>query len=156
MTETRAAIDTTGVHGPIDFLLLQFSSENMTGAGAEEILDLVERGIIAIYDLLVVRKEDDGSFSGLELSDLSADGIGGFSTFEGARSGLLSDDDAREAAEVMDPGTVAALIVYENTWAVPFVAAARDVGAEVIASSRIPADVVMEALDELEAADAEN
>jgi hypothetical protein len=69
---------------------------------------------------------------------------------------LLTDEDAREAAQAMDAGTVAVLIVYENTWAVPFVAAARSVGAEVVASSRIPADVVMEALDALEAADAES
>ena len=162
MTDTKTVasatdgLSVTNVHGPIDFLLLEFPGEKMTGAAADALLDLVARGIVTIYDLLVVRKESDGSFSGIELTDLSADTLGGFATFAGARSGLLSDDDLEDASNVMEAGTVAALIVYENTWAIPFVAAARDVGAQVIASARIPADVVTEALDALEAAETKN
>ena len=75
------------VYGPIDFLLLEGRAENMTGEAAAALLDLVERGIIRIYDLLAVRKEADGSFSGVELKDLSQDGLGGFAAFAGARSG---------------------------------------------------------------------
>lgn len=75
----------------------------------------------------------------------------GFSYFSGARSGLLGDDDVAEAAGALEPNTVAALIVYENTWAVPFVAAARKNGGEVVASMRIPAGDIMDALDALEA-----
>ena len=143
------------VYGPIDFLLLEGRAENMTGEAAAALLDLVERGIIRIYDLLVVRKEADGSFSGVELKDLSQDGLGGFAAFAGARSGLLGDDDVAEAADALETGTVGVLIVYENTWAIPFVAAARKAGAQAVASTRIPADVVMAVLDELDAADAD-
>lgn len=150
MTDTLLA----DVHGPIDFLLLEFQSDKMKGDAADALLDLVGRGIVRIYDLLVIRKEADGSFSGIDVSDLSADDVGGFVAFAGARSGLLGDDDISAAADAMAPGTAAAMIVYENTWAIPFVAAARDAGAEVVASARIPASVVMEVLDELEAADA--
>ena len=85
----------------------------------------------------------------LELTDPLSD-QGGFSYFAGARSGMLGDDDAREAAEAMEPGTVAALIVYENTWAAPFVAAVRNSGGEMIASARIPAADVIAALDALD------
>jgi hypothetical protein len=148
--------DLQDVHGPIDFLLLEGRVENMTGEAAAAILDLVERGIVRIYDILVVIKETDGTFSGINLADLSQDGLGGFAAFAGARSGLLGDDDLAEAADALQPGTVGVLIVYENAWAIPFVAAARKVGAQVVASARIPADAVMAALEGLEAADAAN
>lgn len=152
MSET----DLDDVHGPIDFILLEFPADNMTGEAGAALLDLVEAGIVRIFDLLIIRREDDGSVTGVDMTDLSADSLGGFAVFAGARSGLVDDDDISEAAGVMEPGTAAALIVYENTWARPFVAAARRMGAEVVASSRIPADAVMSALDELDAAEAAN
>ena len=136
------------VHGPIDFVLLEFPGDKLTGQAAPALMDLVERGVIRLYDLLVISKSADGAVEALELTD--PEGLDGFTYFAGARSGLLGDDDVREAAAAMKPGTVAALIVYENTWAVPFVAAARDSGGELIASARIPAADVMAALDTLE------
>jgi len=141
------------VLGPIDLLVIEWREENMTGEAAAALLDLVERGIVRIFDLLVVRKDADGTFSGIDIEDLSADDLGGFVAFSGARSGLLGDDDIAEAANALEPGTMAALIVYENTWAVPFVRAAHDIGAQVVASVRIPASDVLEALDALEAAE---
>jgi hypothetical protein len=138
----------TDVHGPIDFVLLEFPGDKLTGEAAPALMDLVDRGVIRLYDLLVISKSADGAIEVLELTD--PDGLDGFTYFAGARSGLLGDEDVREAAEAMKPGTVAALIVYENTWAVPFVAAARDSGGELIASARIPAADVMAALDALE------
>jgi hypothetical protein len=145
----------TDVVGPIDFLVLEAPAENPTGEAAEALMALVERGIVSIYDMLVIRKETDGSYSGIEVSDMDADSIGGFSSFaRGARSGLVGDDDVAQVAATMEPGTIAAVIVYENTWARSFVAAAHKVGARVIASERIPAHVLLEVLDQLEAADA--
>jgi hypothetical protein len=138
----------TEVHGPIDFLLLEFPGDKLTGEAAPALRDLVERGVIRLYDLLVISKETDGSVEALELKD--PQGAGGFEYFAGARSGLLGDEDLREAADAMKPGTVAALIVYENSWAIPFVTAARNSGGEVIASARIPASDVMDALEALE------
>ena len=150
------AADLEGVYGPIDYLLLQFPEDADLAPARDALLDLVENGIVRIYDLLVIRKEADGSFVGLDIADLTDEGIGSLTVFAGARSGLLSDDDLSEAAGIIDPGTAAAVLVYENAWAVPFVAAARAAKAEVIASDRIPADVVMDVLDALEAADAAN
>jgi hypothetical protein len=146
--------ETSDVHGPIDYILLEFPGDSLTGKASVALLDLVEQGIVRIYDLLVIRKEEDGSYSGLDVSDLSADSLGGFTVFAGASTGLLSDDDLSQAADALEPGTMAALIVYENTWAIPFVAAAREAGAQVVAGGRIPADVVMDALDALEALEA--
>lgn len=139
---TTTAVD---VHGPIDFLLLEFPGDRLTGEAARALKDLVDRGVVRLYDLMVISKARDGSVEALEL-----DAVGGFDYFAGARSGLLGDEDLDEAASAMEPGTVAALIVYENTWAIPFVAAARGSGGEVIASARIPAQDVMNALESLE------
>lgn len=133
-------------HGPIDFVLLEFPGDRLTGRAGEELLRLVESGTIHLLDLLVVGKSPDGD---VFLLDLSED-AGGFTLLTGARSGLLGDDDVAEAAAAIEPGRVAALIVYENAWAVPFVAAARESGGELVASARIPAVDVMRALDELE------
>jgi dihydroorotase-like cyclic amidohydrolase len=138
----------TDVHGPIDFLLIEFPGDKLTGEASQALADLVERGVIRLYDLMVISKDKDGSVQALAISDSA--GAGGFSYFAGASSGLLGDDDLREAASAMEPGTVAALIVYENSWAIPFVAAARNSGGELIASARIPAADVMEALENLE------
>jgi uncharacterized membrane protein len=143
---------TTEVHGPVDFVLIEFPADRLTGEAGPALVDLVERGLIRLFDLTVISKADDGSVVVLELTDPLV-GDGGFSYFAGAQTGLIGDDDIRESAEAMTPGTVAALIVYENTWAVPFVGAVRNSGGELIASARIPAPDVMAALDALESDD---
>ncbi len=138
----------TDVHGPVDFVLLEFPRDRLTGEAGAALLDLVQRGVIRLYDLMVISKAEDGSVALLELNDPALPGD--FAGFAGARSGLLGDDDMREAAEAMAPNTVAALIVYENAWAIPFVAAARNSGGDVVASARIPATDLMDALEALE------
>lgn len=136
------------VHGPIDYVLLEFTGGHPLDETAAELLALVDAGIVAIYDLVAIRKEADGTFSGIALDELG----GTFAAFTGARSGLLGDDDIAEAAETLEPGTVAALIVFENTWAIPFVGAALRAGGQLVASARIPAPLVIEALDALDQA----
>ena len=145
--------DVDDVVGPIDFVLIEFDPARATGEAGAALMDLVDAGIVRIFDLVVIEKAADGSVTGVELTDLEQGSLGGFSAFAGARSGLVGDDDIAEAADGMAPGTAAALIVYENAWAVPFVAAARRAGGEVVASARIPADVVNEALDAMDAAE---
>ena len=139
------------VYGPVDFLLLEFPAEKLTGEVVPRLVDLVEAGTIRVYDLMVISKSESGEVEAVELRDspLAQD----FTYFAGARSGLLDDDDMQQAADAMDPGTVAALLVYENSWAIPFVAAATRAGAEVVASGRIPAPMVEEALEALETND---
>lgn len=141
---------TTEVHGPVDFVLIEFSGDRLTGRTAQALLDLVERGIVRVYDILMIGKDDDGLVFAIDIAESADSEGGGFTELAGARSGLLSDDDMREAGSAMEPGTLAALIIYENTWAVPFVAAAMESGGQLIASARIPAPDVMAALDALE------
>jgi uncharacterized protein DUF6325 len=140
----------TEVHGPIDYVLLEFTGNKLTGRAAEELVNLVERGIVHVYDVMLVGKDANGSTYLVDLAE-GAGPAGGFADLAGARSGILAEDDLLEVAGAMQPGTLAALIVYENTWAIPFVAAALESGGQLIAGGRIPAEDVMEALDALEA-----
>lgn len=140
------------VTGPIDYLVLEFPGASFTGAALAAIVDLVDRGIVTVLDLRVVKHELDGSWTGLTIADLTAAGFDA-DVFEGASSGLLDDDDLREAAAAIEPGSAAGILVYENTWARGFVAAALEQGASLVASGRIPATNVIAALDRLDAAD---
>ena len=137
--------------GPIDYLALELPAARMKGEGLAALVDLVDRGIIRILDLRVVKREADGTFTAIAITDLDHDGTLDLAIFEGIESGLLDDDDLRQAAELIEPGKVVALLLFENTWAAPFVAAMRRAGAELIASGRIPADEVEAMLDALEA-----
>lgn len=138
------------VHGPVDFALIEFSADRVTGRAATELLELVDRGIIRVYDILFLAKDEDGTIRALDLLDPEMGLAGGFVELAWARTGMLSDDDVDEASNALTPGTLAVLLVYENLWAVPFVAAAREAGGELVAGARIPAQDVMDALDRLE------
>jgi hypothetical protein len=129
--------------GPIDYLALELPAARMKGEGLAALVDLVDRGIIRVLDLRAVRREDDGTFTAVAITDLDDDGTLDLAVFEGVES------------ELIEPGKVVALLVYENTWAAPFVAAMRRAGAELIASGRIPADEVEAMLDALEAEEAQ-
>lgn len=139
--------------GPIDVVVLAYpAGAPMTGDAVPLFLDLVDRGIIRVFDALFVRKEQDGTFSGFDLADLDQDSVGDLTAFAGASTGLLGDDDVALAAGEIEPGTAALLIVYENRWAGPFVAAVRRNGGELIAFERIRTRDLITALDAAEAA----
>jgi hypothetical protein len=137
--------------GPIDYLAVELPGSRMDGAGLAALLDLVERGLIQILDLRVAMVKENGEFAAVEITDLAGDGTLDLAVFTGATSGLLDDDDVAASARLVEPGNAVAVLLYENTWARPFVTAMRHVGAEVIASGRIPAPDVLAMLDQLEA-----
>ena len=155
MTELDDMTDQDLALGPIDYLALEFPEARMNGEGLAAILDLVDRGLVRILDLRAVKREADGTFTEIEIADFDSDGTLDLAVFEGISSGLLDDDDLSQAASLIEPGKVVALLVWENTWAAPFVSAMRRVGADVIASGRIPASDVIDMLDALEVEAAE-
>jgi Family of unknown function (DUF6325) len=138
--------------GPIDIVVIAYPADApMTGEAVPLMLDLVERGIIRVLDVLFVMQNADGTFSGFEATDLDAKGVGDFAEFEGASSGLLGDEDVATASEALEPGSAAVMIVYENRWAAPLAAAVRRNGGVVIDNQRIPVQDVIDALDAVEA-----
>lgn len=137
--------------GPIDYLIVEWPGRQPNGEAAPHLIDLVERGLIRIIDLAFIAKDEDGAVTRLELADLG-DEVEAFAEFEGASTGLLSEEDTGEAANALEPGTSAALLVYENLWAAPFASALRSSGGQLVASGRIPVQDLIDALDAAEAA----
>lgn len=139
--------------GPIDYVLIEWPGRQPNGQIAPIVVDLVERGIIRVLDLAFIAKAEDGSVAGLEISDLGDQGEQ-LRVFEGASSGLVSDQDIAEAADALDSGTAAALLVFENRWAAPFASAVRRSGGQLVANGRIPVQAILAALDAADEAEA--
>ena len=136
--------------GPVDYLVVEFPGSRMTGEGLPLLVDLVDRGLIRILDLVFVKKEEDGAVTAVQIADLDGDGELDLAVFEGAASGLLGEDDLAEAGGVLEPGSSAGILVYENVWAAPFAAALRRGGGQLVASGRIPVPALLAAVDAAE------
>ncbi|MER5779140.1 DUF6325 family protein [Streptomyces sp. NPDC002039] len=146
--EERTGGGSTEDMGPVDYLVIEFPGNRMTGEGFPLLVDLVDRGVIRILDLVFVRKDADGSVMAVELRDLG-DEVD-LSVFEGASSGLLDQGDIDDAGVALQPGNSAGIIVYENTWAAPFARAMRRAGAQLVAAGRIPVQSLLATLDAFE------
>src|SRR5947209_2316260 len=137
--------------GPVDYLVVEFPESKMTGEGLPLLVDLVDRGIVRVLDIMFVRKNTDGSVAEVPLADLADGGSRDLSVFDGASSGILGPEDALDAGSVLDPGSTAAIVVYENAWAAPLAVALRRGGAQLVADARIPIQGLLAALDAAEA-----
>jgi hypothetical protein len=136
--------------GPIDYLVVEFPGSRMTGEGLPLLVDLVDRGVIRVLDLLFVQKDRDGAVHGVQLADVDGDGELDLTVFDGAASGLLGDEDIEDAGSVLQPGSSAGILVYENVWAAPFASAVRRGGGQLVASGRIPVQALLAAMDAAE------
>jgi hypothetical protein len=140
--------------GPIDFLVVEWPKDSPPkGEAFPYLVDLVDRGIIRIMDLAFVEKDEQGNVAAIDISDMDLDGNPEIAVFEGVASGLIDEEDKQDAGNVMEPGTHAAVLVYENTWAAPFATALRKGGAQLVAQGRIPVNDIIAQLDALEAAE---
>src|SRR5438045_80994 len=137
--------------GPVDFMVIEFPGGRMNGEGLPLLVDLVDRGIVRLLDLVFVRKMSDGSVVRMNITGLSRDGFQDLEVFEGAASGMLDDKDIEAAASVVDAGSTAALVVFENRWAAPLATALRRSGAQLAAIERVPVQALLAALDLAEA-----
>jgi uncharacterized protein DUF6325 len=142
--------------GPIDYVVLGWPGgvPKPDGTIAAMIVDLVDRGVIKILDIAFAAKDESGNVIALDLEHLGPDNQ--FAAFTGATSGLLTFEDVQDAAEAMEPGSAAAILVWENKWAAPIATAVRKSGGLLLDSGRIPVQGIIAALDALEAAEATN
>jgi hypothetical protein len=138
--------------GPIDYVVIEFPGNRMTGEAFPLLLDLVDRGLIRIIDFVFVRKDEQGETSIVTLSDIDGDGQLDLGVFEGASSGLLGAEEIDETGSVLEPNSSGAVLVYENLWAAPLTGALRRSGGQMVASGRIPLASILEALEALDAA----
>ena len=137
--------------GPIDYVVLEWDGEQpVTGEVMPLLVDLVDRGIIRILDIAFIAKDTDGTVAAKDFGEL-AQQSDGLADFQGASSGLLGQDDLEDAATVLEPGTVAAVLVWENRWAAPVAVALRRSGGQLVANGRIPVQAILGSLDATEA-----
>jgi len=133
--------------GPISYLIVEFPGNKMTGEGLPILVDLVDRGVIRILDFIFATRAEDGSVQRIELQDIDGDGQFDVAIFDGVSSGLLDESDLADAASVIEPGSSAGILIFENCWATPFTQAMRRGGAQVIAAGYIPQDALLASLD---------
>jgi hypothetical protein len=137
--------------GPVDYIVMAFPTDQMTGEAFPLLVDLVDRNVIRILDLVFLRKDDDGTVTTLTQVDLERMKVLEAALFDGAASGLLGTDEVAEAAAALDPGTAAGILVYENVWATPFARALRRSGGQLVGSGHVPIQALAAALDAVEA-----
>jgi hypothetical protein len=135
--------------GPIDYVVLEWPGRQPEGQVVPLLIDLVDRGIIRILDIALMVKGDDGSVAAIDLGEVDG-GTGAFQEFDGASSGLLTQEDLEDAAEALAPGTSAAVLLWENRWAAPVAVALRQSGGQLVASGRIQIQGLLAALEETE------
>ena len=133
--------------GPVDYLVVEFPGSKFNGEIAPALIDLVERGIVRVLDLVLIRKDADGSFEAFELTDTELGDLGELIQLETGLAELLSADDVAVAAAALEPGSTAGLLIYENLWAAPFASAVRKSGGQLVANGRIPIQDILATLE---------
>ncbi len=133
--------------GPVDYLVVEFpaGASNFTGEMAKELLALSDSGTIRVIDVLILKKDEDGSVEAMELSDVGE--LGELQRLEAQLAELLAADDVANLAAAMEPGSVAGVLIWENLWAAPFASAARRSGGQLIANGRIPIQAIIASIE---------
>ena len=143
--------------GPVDYVVVAFPAgkEDFSGAMASELRALMDSNTVRVLDLLLVSKGVDGSVEATELRDADDSEVGQLRAAEADLAVLLAESDVEEIGQVLEPGSAAAVLVWENTWAGPFGAAVRRSGGQLVASDRIPTQAILAAIEADRAAQAE-
>jgi hypothetical protein len=141
--------DNLDVLGPVDYLVVEFPAEkaDFSGEMARELTSLIERGLVRVLDLVVLRKDLEGSVSVDELHEVDEADAGELLALEAELGMLLAEQDIEEIGTVLEPGAVAAVLVYENCWAGPFGSAVRRSGGQLVAEGRIPTQALLAAIE---------
>jgi uncharacterized membrane protein len=134
-------------YGPIDFLALDFKTDQLKGEILPELLELVKNKVVRVIDLVIIQKYDDGHHEAVEMQQLAPDLLAVFDPLDIEISGIIQNEDIANVAEAMENGTNAALLLFENLWAVKFKDAVLRANGRLLAQERIPHDVVEEAME---------
>jgi len=140
--------------GPVDYVVVEFPADksNFSGEMAAELSALVKRGTVRVLDLLFLRKNFDGSVEGFESHEFDDSELGELRALESELAMLLAEEDVETIGLAMEPGSVGAVLVWENAWAAPFASAVRRSGGQLVASGRIPIQELAAAIEADEAA----
>jgi hypothetical protein len=135
--------------GPVDYLVVEFPADaaNFSGEMAGELSALVDRDLVRVLDLLFLKKELDGTVEGFESHDFDGGDVGELRELESELAMLLAAEDVDAIGAALEPGSVAAVLIWENVWAAPFGSAVRRAGGQLVASGRIPIQALAAAIE---------
>jgi Family of unknown function (DUF6325) len=135
--------------GPVDYLVVEFPADkaNFSGEMASQLAALVDRGLVRVLDLMFLKKNLDGSVEGFESHDFGDDELGELRALEDELALLLAEEDVESIGAALEPGSVAAVLVFENVWAAPFASSVRRSGGQLVASGRIPIQALAAAIE---------
>ena len=134
-------------YGPIDFLALDFKTDQLKGEIIPELLELVKNKVVRVIDLVMIQKYADGHFEAVEMQQMAPDLLALFNPLGVEISGMIQVEDIANVAETMEKGTNAAILLFENLWAIKFKDAVLRANGRLLAQDRIPFEVVNEALE---------
>jgi Family of unknown function (DUF6325) len=136
--------------GPVDYMVVGFPADkaDFSGAMADELKKLMNSGTVRVLDLMIVTKAEDGTVEVAELRDRDESEVGELRSLEADMSLLLAAEDVERAGADLAPGSTAAVLVWENTWAGPLASAIRHSGGELISAGRIPNQALIAAAEE--------
>ena len=135
--------------GPVDYLVVAFPADNANFSGemASELRRLIDSNAIRVLDLVMIMKDEDGSIEATELRDADDSEVGELRALESDLAILLAEEDVEEIGASLEPGSAAAVLVWENTWAAPFGSAIRRSGGQLVTSGRIPTQALIAAVE---------
>ncbi len=134
-------------YGPVDFIALEFKTDQLTGEGMSALLKLVENKTIRVIDLVIIMKDQDGNHEVLEIEELAPDMLAVFDPLEVEISGIIQVEDIEVIAEAMEANTTAALMLFENLWAIEFGEAVTRASGRMLMYDRIPFEVINETME---------
>lgn len=134
-------------YGPVDFLALEFKGTQFKGEILPELLELVQKKIVRVVDLIVVQKDEAGKHRAFELQQLDTEVVRIFDPLELQITGMIQIEDIERVAELMENNTTAAIMLFENLWAIKFGEAAQRANGRMVMHERIPFEVVNETME---------
>jgi Family of unknown function (DUF6325) len=137
------------VLGPVDYLVVEFPADkaNFSGEMAAELTSLVERELVRVLDLVIMSKDRDGAVTVDEIHEVDESSLGQLRALEADLALLLAEEDLEAIGKVLEPGNIAAVLVYENSWAGPFASAVRGSGGRLVADGRIHTQALLAAIE---------
>ena len=144
---TNTAPEDVDELGPVDWIVVEFPGSRFKGEIAPVLVDLVDRGLVRILDLLMLKKDENENLDFYEIADLEEGELVALRSYETALASLRSEEDVMAAAAAVEPGSTAALLVWENSWAAPFGSAVRHAGGQLVASGRIQVQALLAAIE---------
>jgi uncharacterized membrane protein len=141
-------------YGPVDFVALEFKGNQFKGEIFPELMNLVNNGVVRVIDIIVVKKDADGKVSHQEIQETDKNVLAVFDPLKAEINGMIQVEDIEMIGEKLENNSTAAILLFENLWAVNFVKAVENANGRAVMNIRIPHDVVVETLEKITAEEA--